>query len=203
MSKKKKVESVTAMGKRKRELIEQAYLKEKAKNLNAIPGPLAVTLVLDHMKPDFNVGKIFRSADIFGCREVWLVGIPFFDVGPARGSFRHVPARMAETLQQALDALLADGYTVYALDPREAELTTEVSFPEKTALIVGNEGAGLSVDIDAHPEIRRLRIPQYGQAESLNASVAASIALYEYARAHAGELPLSAPKRDRRERNVT
>ena len=198
MSKEKKVESVTAMGKGKRRLVQEAYLKEAQKNLKAKPGPLAVSLVLDHLKPDFNVGKIFRSADIFGCREVALAGIPFFDVAPARGSFRHVPARHVESFEQAVDPLLQGGYTVYALDPRRAELMTEVAFPEKTAFVIGNEGAGFSVDLDDHPRIKRLQIPQYGQAESLNASVAASIALYEYVRQHAGELPLAAPKIDRR-----
>ena len=186
------------MGKAKRRLAQSAFEAERKKNLTAVPGPLDCALLLDTLKPDFNVGKIFRSADVLGCREVELVGIPWFDVAPARGSFRHVPSVFHEKFDQAYQSLKGKDYTLVALHPRDAELMTETELPEKCAFVLGNEGVGFSADLDQYSDIKHVKIPQYGKAESLNVSVAAAVALYGYVRQQAGDTPLAPPKTDNR-----
>jgi tRNA G18 (ribose-2'-O)-methylase SpoU len=57
-----------------------------------------------------------------------------------------------------------------------------ISFPEKTAFIVGHEEFGFSFDLAAHPEIKLTRVPQVGIVESMNVAVAASIAAFDYIR---------------------
>nr|WP_231892858.1 TrmH family RNA methyltransferase [endosymbiont of unidentified scaly snail isolate Monju] len=55
---------------------------------------------------------------------------------------------------------------------------------EKSAFVVGNEEFGLSFEPTDYPGMQTLRIPLFGQMESLNASVAAAIVMYEYVRQH-------------------
>ena len=63
-----------------------------------------LVLVLDHLKAGFNVGKIIRSANVFGIREVHLVGIPPFDPGPTKGALRHTRTRRFATFSEFTDA---------------------------------------------------------------------------------------------------
>jgi tRNA G18 (ribose-2'-O)-methylase SpoU len=167
----------------KQDKIRRRFLQEKYLNsIRAKPGPLGLTLVLDHLKPDFNVGKIFRSADAFGVREVLLVGIPWFDVGPAVGSFKHVPARFFGSFAEAHAALSAEGVAVYNLEPEASATLPGAELPERCALVLGNEGVGQSFTRADFPGVGALRIPQWGRAQSLNVSVAATLGMYEYCR---------------------
>src|SRR5215213_2008714 len=82
---------------------------ERIRNTLAKPGCHEFVVVLDHLKPDFNVGKIFRTADALGATEIHLVGIPFFHPGAAKGSFRHVPAKFFETFNESYNNLRERG----------------------------------------------------------------------------------------------
>lgn len=162
--------------------IEQRYHKERQRNVLAQPGVHQVALVLDHLKAGFNVPKIFRSAQAFGAAEVHLINIGVFDPAPAKGAFRKVPAHFHETYAQVQAELLQNGYTLYAMDPTKGVALPGTQLAEKSAFIIGHEEDGLSFDPEQYPHIQYLHIPLYGQMESLNASVAASIVLYEYVR---------------------
>ena len=84
-------------------ILKKIFMKYKFLNeSNAKPGVHDFVLILDGLKPDFNVGKVFRSADAFGAREVHLVNIPFFNVFPSRGSFKHVPAKFHSNFKEKL-----------------------------------------------------------------------------------------------------
>lgn len=171
------------MSRSKQDKLRRRFLQEKYLNsIRAQPGPSGLRLVLDHLKPDFNVGKIFRSADAFGVREVLLVGVPWFDVGPAVGSFKHVPARFFATFAEAYRVLKAEGVAVFNLEPEAEVALPRAELPEHCALVLGNEGVGQSFRRQDFPEIGALRIPQWGRAQSLNVSVAAALGMYEYCR---------------------
>ena len=162
--------------------IQQLYRRELARNQLAEPGPHAFVVVLDHLKASFNVPKIFRSADAFGAHAVYLVGVPPFDPSPAVGSFRKVPVKVFEEMEPALAELHQQGHTLVALDPGAKELLHDAELPKKSALLFGHEEFGFSFDLRSYRDVRLVRIPQFGQVESLNVSVAASIAMYEYTR---------------------
>ena len=169
----------------KRELREQTllrYAKEKQRNVLAEPGCKSFIIVLDNLKSSFNVPKIFRTAEAFGCHAIHLVNIEPFDPSPAKGTFRKVPAVFHDSFKSCYDNLIADGYTLYALEAGQDNKLNESSLPEKSAFIFGNEGLGLSFDKTNYPELKTLAIPHFGVTESLNVSVAASIAMYEYIR---------------------
>ncbi len=164
------------------EQAEWLFHRQKRANLLAKPGPLPLTVILDSPKSDFNVGKVFRSAEAFGLASVHLVGIDVFDPAPGQGSFKHVPTRFHETFEDAYECVVALGFKVVALDSNQGEPLPTVDLPTQTALVLGNEDTGLSFDPAQFPEIRWARIPQYGRVESLNVSVAATVAMYEFAR---------------------
>lgn len=164
--------------------IEQRYRKDRQRNVLARPGPHEFVFVLDNLKAGFNVPKIFRSAQAFGGAAIHLVNIGIFDPAPAKGAFRKVPARFHERFDQAWQALDEAGYTCLALTADGEESLPDVTLPRRSAFIVGNEELGISFDPADFPGMRTLRIPLCGEMESLNASVAASIAMYEYVRQH-------------------
>jgi len=164
--------------------IEQRYHKDRQRNVLAQPGPHTFAFVLDHLKAGFNVPKIFRSVQAFGGAEVHLVNIGVFDTAPAKGAFRKVPARFHETFDSAWADLCDRGYTFYALTADGEHDLRQVTLAEKSAFVVGNEEFGLSFEPGDYPGMQTLRIPLFGQMESLNASVAAAIVMYEYTRQH-------------------
>lgn len=167
--------------------IEQRYRKQRQRNVAAIPGVHTLALVLDNLKAGFNVPKIFRSAQAFGAAQVHLVDIGVFDPAPAKGAFRKVPAKFHETYDQAHADLLEQGYTIYALAPNAEKKLTETVLAEKSAFVIGHEEVGLSFDVTDFVEIKSLSIPHFSEMESLNASVAASIVMYEYIKQHGKE----------------
>ena len=151
---------------------------------SAEPGLHDCILVLDGLKPDFNIGKIFRSADAFGAREIHLVGVRAFDPDPAKGSVRWVSFFRHDDFNACYLQLAAQGYSIVALEPGCSNLLGNYEFSRKTAFVLGHEEFGLSFDRRDFPDIQGISIPQWGHVQSLNVSVAASITLYEYVRQH-------------------
>lgn len=167
------------------------YEKQRRRNLLARPGPHSVALVLDGLRADFNVPKIFRSAEAMGAHAVHLVDIGPFDPAPAKGAFKHVPARFHENFEACRRMLAEDGFTLIALEPRAPGLLTDMTLPLRCAFVLGNEAAGLSAAAREAEGVRLARLPQWGRMESMNVAVAASLALYEYTRQHG--VPVPAP----------
>ena len=160
------------------------YQKEKWRNQAAKPGTHDFILVLDQLKAGFNIPKIFRSAEAFGAREVHLINVTPFDPAPAKGAFRKVPAHFHESFPACHDQLREQGYSLFTLEAGCGTKLYQASLPAKSAFILGNEGLGISFDPSNYPEIHCLSIPQFGNMESLNVSIAASIVMYEYVRQH-------------------
>lgn len=168
--------------KKQRDRALRRYQKDRLRNQLAEQGPQPFIIVLDHLKAGFNVPKIFRSAEAFGAREIHLVNVKAFDPSPARGAFRNVPARFFDSFGDSYALLRQQGYTLFALSADCDNSLTTFSLPEKSAFIMGNEGVGHSFNREYYPDIQCLAIPQYGQVESLNVSIASSIVMYEYVR---------------------
>jgi tRNA G18 (ribose-2'-O)-methylase SpoU len=170
--------------KRHRQRLEAQHRFRRQRNANrlAAPGCHDFALVLDSLKPHFNIGKIFRSADAFGAREIHLVGIDFFDPAPAMGSFKYVPARFHATFADAYQSLRQEDYRLYTLEPAHGRPLHTVALPRRSAFIFGHEEQGLSFAPGDFPGLTALRIPQFGQVQSLNVSIAAAVVMWEYLR---------------------
>jgi len=163
-----------------------------ADDLARIPaGPGLLTVVADRPASPGNLGTLIRSADAFGASGVIVTGhaADVYDprtVRAAVGSLFSLPAVRVPSHRPVLDwagALRAAGVdvSVVGTDEHGDVDVADVDFTRPTLLVVGNETAGLS---SAWREAcdHLARIPMLGTASSLNAAMAASIALYESAR---------------------
>lgn len=158
------------------------FERQRRANRLATPGPLPVALVLERLRPDFNVPKIFRSAQALGAHSVHLIDIGPFDPAPGKGAFKHVPAHFHADFATCRAQLHADGFGLVALDPYADDDLPDAELPGRCAFILGHEANGLSREVLDSEGVQRVRIPHAGTLDSLNVAVAASIALYEFAR---------------------
>ncbi|PID64164.1 MAG: tRNA (guanine-N2)-dimethyltransferase [Gammaproteobacteria bacterium] len=170
------------------EQVEWAFRKQRNANLLAERGFHDCIVVLDGLNPSHNIGKIFRSGEVFGVREIHVINTPLFNVSPAKGAFKRVPAIFYDNFSDSYQALRQQGYTIYALYPDENHFVQTAELAPKAAFVVGHEENGLSFRPEQYPEVVPLAIAQYGVTQSLNVAVAASICLYEYAKQH-GQSP--------------
>ncbi|MGM8366765.1 TrmH family RNA methyltransferase [Virgibacillus sp. W0181] len=138
-------------------------------------------ILLDRVQDPGNVGTIIRTADAAGYSAV-IAGegtVDIFNdkvVRATQGSLFHLPVVQAN-LQEELNRLKNKGYTIWATALSGASDFTQVAKQDKIALIVGNEGAGIQQKVLELADAN-VKIPIYGQAESLNVSVAAGILMY-------------------------
>ncbi len=174
----------TPGGEEKYKHLKRFFTYDKKRNCLAKPGPHQFVFVLDRLKPTFNVGKIFRTAESFGVKEIHLIGIPFFDARAAKGAFRHVPAFFHKNASTCISSLVKGGYRLFALAPSASNQLGKIELPQKTAFILGHEEYGLSPEMRERPELEYIQIPHSGRSQSLNVSVAASIAAWEYVRGY-------------------
>lgn len=145
----------------------------------------SLVLVLDGITDPHNLGAILRSADQFG---VDLVILPEHRSVKANetvtkvssGAAQYVPMAVETNLRQAVDTLKGAGFWVYGAD-MNGENSYTVSFPAKTAIVMGSEGNGISQLLRRNCDYM-LSIPMRGHIDSLNVSVAAGILLYEVRR---------------------
>ncbi len=164
---------------------QKQYEKHRRHNvLFAQPGIHECIIILDNLKPSFNIGKIFRSADAFGVHEIHLIGTNYFPTKSAKGSFKWVPAYFHENFYACHTELIQRKYTFYILEPTADKSIDQLELSENSAFIFGHEEHGISFDQNDYPDVVEVRVPQYGRVESLNVSIAASIVMYEYLRQH-------------------
>lgn len=139
-------------------------------------------LLIDAIQDPGNLGTIIRTADAAGFSSICLGSgtvDPFNEkvIRASQGSIFHIPIFHASLIDE-ISKLKAKGFTVYASSLRRAKNYLEIDYGEKSALILGNEGAGVNDEIiDLADDI--IKIPIYGKAESLNVSVAAGILMYQ------------------------
>lgn len=167
-----------------RKAVAQRFERHRRRNLIAKRGVHDFIIILDYLSPNFNIGKIFRSAEAFGACEVHLLGTDFFDPAPAKGAFKHVPAKFYMDFIDSYNNLVERGYTIFVLEPSSGQSLFSFDIPEKSAFVLGNEKDGISINYKDYENISTITIPQCGKVESLNVSNTASIVMYEYVRQH-------------------
>lgn len=176
---------VRKMMKKEVENAKRRFRRQKQRNLFATPGIHEMIIILDHLKPSYNVGKIFRTAQAFGARRVDLIGIDFFDPAPGMGAFKKVPAVFHDDFDSCYGTIKESGHTLIILEPDKGKSLFSFSLPLKSAFVLGHEEFGISFEPERFDNIERVAIPQFGTVQSLNVSIAASIVMYEYVKQHA------------------
>lgn len=131
-----------------------------------------------------NLGTIIRSAEAFGASAVIaLTGtVSLWNPKTLRASagsaFRLPVIEMRGDFPEIVEQLKQRGFTLLAADSHRGELAVSVDLKRKIALLIGNEGAGVSKKM-ADKVDDFVRIPHLQTVESLNAGIAASLLLYE------------------------
>lgn len=163
-----------------------AVLKNRQGSLNDILGEKNNLLILESLQDPGNMGTIIRTADAAGITAI-IVSKGCVDIYNPKvlrstmGSIFRVPVHVSGDLIQTIGTVKSRGIKVYAAHLRGEVNYFDADLRENTAVIIGNEANGLS-DAAADASNMLLKIPMSGRAESLNASVAASILMYETVR---------------------
>lgn len=145
------------------------------------PGP-ALILIAAGLQDPGNLGTLIRSAEAFGATQLITTTetvSPWNQkcIRASAGSVFRMPMLLGKTAQQ----LKQSGIKIFAAVADNAAPFTEANLAQPCALLIGNEGAGLSADLLALAG-EKLTIPMPGKIESLNAAIAGSLLLYEAAR---------------------
>lgn len=153
---------------------------------NAPRHPIA--LLLDNIRSLYNVGSMFRTADGAGVARLYLAGHtprpPRHEIEKtALGATAVVPWEHHPRPADALRAAREAGYTICLLEQTTGGRPYHAFPPDRfpVCLVVGNELTGVSPEVVAEADLA-LEIPMYGTKQSLNAAVAAGIALFELVR---------------------
>lgn len=144
-----------------------------------------VVVVLDNIRSLHNVGSVFRTADAFRLKHIYLCGYtptpPHREIRKtAIGAEDTVAWTHAESTTQVIENLKVEGYQILAIEQTETTVPLnefEPSGETKYAVVLGNEVEGVSQEaVDLADTV--LEIPQIGTKHSLNVSVCAGIVLW-------------------------
>ena len=147
----------------------------------------ALVVVLDHLEDPQNVGSIMRTALCAGATGVIIpedrsCGITPAAVRASAGAAEHLKVAHVVNLVRAMKELQEAGVWFTGLDwGEDAKPYTSIDFKGRAGLVVGAEGAGISRLVRESCDFIA-ELPMPGGFESLNAGVAAGVALYEILR---------------------
>jgi len=147
---------------------------------------LPVTVVLDNIRSQHNIGSAFRSCDAFLVEKLILCGIcavpPTAEIHKsALGAEFSMEWEYFEKATEAVHGLKDEGYVIVSVEQTEHSTLLKDFHPEegvKYAFIFGNEVRGVQQEVVNMSDIC-LEIPQYGTKHSLNVSVSIGVVLWD------------------------
>ncbi|MDR1698275.1 MAG: RNA methyltransferase [Prevotellaceae bacterium] len=155
---------------------------EEFKQAEKIP----LVVVLDNVRSMNNIGSVFRTADAFRVKKIYLCGItstpPNAEIHKtALGAEYSMDWAYVEETLQAVEELKRGSYTVFCVEQARNSISLpnlQMNAGQKYAIVLGNEVKGVAQEvIDASDGC--IEIPQYGTKHSLNVSVAGGIVMWE------------------------
>ncbi len=150
-------------------------------------GGKLLLIILDHLEDPQNLGAIIRTADVLGAHGVVIPKDRAASVTPAvvkasSGAVSYMPVSRVVNLANVIRDLKKGGVWIVGADSSSSTSVHQEDFKNlDIALVIGNEGKGLSQKIKSECDFL-VSIPQSGKVSSLNASVAAGVMIYEIIR---------------------
>ena len=146
-------------------------------------GESPFVIILDELEDPHNLGSIIRTAELCGVHGIIIpkrrnVGITSTVFKSSVGAIEHVKVAKVTNINSVIDDLKEEGLWVYAADIDGTEYSYEVDFSGGCALVIGSEGRGIS-KLTLKKCDKIIKIPMVGKINSLNASVAGGIMMYE------------------------
>jgi 23S rRNA (guanosine2251-2'-O)-methyltransferase len=140
-------------------------------------------VLLDEIEDPHNLGSIMRTVDCAGAHGVIIpkrrsAGLTATVAKTSAGAIEHVPVARVTNLSQTIDELKERGVWIAGADASADRdvYSTDMRLP--LAIVIGNEGKGLGRLVRERCDFL-VKLPMFGRINSLNASVAASLLLYE------------------------
>lgn len=136
-------------------------------------------LCLDGIKDPGNMGTIIRSAESFGFEEIILTNecVDIYNPKTLRASMGSIFRIKFKYLDTNEILKLSGEYKLYTTSLKDSILLDEAPKDDKIILVIGSESHGVSDELIENSDLL-VRIPMYGELESLNAAIAASIIMY-------------------------
>jgi tRNA G18 (ribose-2'-O)-methylase SpoU len=145
--------------------------------------PFAVAI--ENWRHDLNIGTVVRTANAFQAREVIIVGNRRWNRRGAMVTDRYLHIRHIATAAELAAYADGAGYEIVAIDNLPGAVPLETfAMPARALLLFGQEGTGLTDEAKAAARAV-CSIAQYGSTRSINAGVAAGIAMHAWIRQHA------------------
>lgn len=180
MSKNRNHQGMVALAGAKRSATVEEILEISKKR-----GESPFVIVADEIEDPHNLGAIIRTAECAGAHGVIIpkrhsAGITESVGKSAAGALEYVSVAKVSNIAQTLDKLKENGLWIYGADMR-GENWCEIDFKGAAALVIGSEGKGISRLVREKCDFI-VSLPMSGHINSLNASVAAGILMYEVRR---------------------
>ena len=142
-------------------------------------------IICDEIEDSHNLGAIIRSAEACGAHGIIIpkrrnVGLNFIVAKTSCGALEYMKVARVGNLASTIDDLKKKNIWVYCAD-MDGQPWSKTDFSGGCALVVGNEGKGVGRLIKEKCDVT-VSLPMLGKVNSLNASVAAGILMYEIAR---------------------
>ena len=162
--------------------IEALYIA-KGQTEGSINSIISFIVILDEIEDPHNLGSIIRTAELCGVHGIIIpkrrnVGVTSTVYKSSVGAIEHMKVAKVTNINKVIDELKEEGIWVYGADIDGVEYSYEVNFSGPCAIIVGSEGKGIS-KLTLKKCDKLVKIPMVGKINSLNASVAGGIMMYE------------------------
>lgn len=146
-------------------------------------GEAPFIVILDEIEDPHNLGSIVRTAELFGVHGIIIpkrrsASVSTTVYKSSVGAIEHVKIAKVTNINTVIEELKEQGIWVYGADIRATEYSYQVDFSGPCAIIIGNEGKGIS-KLTVQKCDKLIKIPMVGKINSLNASVAGGIIMYE------------------------
>lgn len=143
----------------------------------------AKIVILDHIEDPHNLGAIIRTCEAAGILGIIIPKDRSVDINStvmktSAGALENIKIAKVTNLVSVIDKLKENGYWIVGTSLEGNLDYRDVDYTGKIALVIGNEGNGMSKAVTDSCDYLT-KIPMYGKINSLNASVAAGIMIYE------------------------
>ncbi len=142
-------------------------------------------VAIENWQHDANIGTVVRTANAFLAREVLIVGRKRWNRRGAMVTDRYQHVRHLSSIDELAEHAREHDYRLLAVDNLpDATALERAELPRRTLFLFGQEGSGLSEQARLRADAT-LSIAQFGSTRSINAGVAAGIAMHAWIRQHA------------------
>jgi tRNA G18 (ribose-2'-O)-methylase SpoU len=141
-------------------------------------------VAIENWRHDLNIGTVVRTANAFLAREVVIVGRRRWNRRGAMVTDRYQHVRHVASAPELAAFAESAGYSVVGIDNLPGSVPLETTrLPRSCLLLFGQEGTGLSLEARSVTSVT-CSIAQFGSTRSINAGVAAGIAMHSWVRQH-------------------